>query len=161
MNFGGDPPGPTVQKIRSVIGPTYRTHNKTFSEITLLGKQSACFFCSANALDTYRHGCRAIEQVFTLASRQDALESTVQKLTLPTRDFLLLPEQSLEVLHPFKVADHDTARVAENIGDEEDLLLMAFLLAISASMTRSRAAGTCTSHGIVSNSPGSRASSLD
>lgn len=28
MNFGGDPPGPTVQKVRSVIGPTYRTDNK-------------------------------------------------------------------------------------------------------------------------------------
>lgn len=72
MNFGGDPPRPTVQKLRSVIGPIYRT----CSEITLMGKPSACFFCSTNALDTYRDGCRAI--VFTFASRQDALESTIQ-----------------------------------------------------------------------------------
>lgn len=72
MNFGGDPPGPKVQKLRSVIGPTIELTTKTFSEITLLGKRSACFFCSANALDTYRHGCRAIEQVFTFASRHDS-----------------------------------------------------------------------------------------
>src|SRR5690606_28632998 len=36
--------------------------------------------------------------------------------------FRTIPEELLNALHPFEVADDDAARIAENVGDDEDLV---------------------------------------
>ena len=51
------------------------------------------------------------------------VESAIEDGVFAPRHFLFLPEQLLQVLHPFEVADHDAAGIAENVGDQEYLAL--------------------------------------
>ena len=59
-------------------------------------------------------------------TRHHVVEGAIEDLVLAPRHFLLFPEQLLQVLHPFEIADHDAAGIAEDVGYQEDLVLALF-----------------------------------
>ena len=112
------------------------------------------------------------------------VEGAIENLIFAPRHFLFFPEQLLQVLHPFEIADHDAAGIAEDVRNQEDLVLALFQHQVGirrgrtvgafrqhaalagfprpwASITRSIAAGTSTSQGSVRICAGSNCSWLE
>src|SRR5262249_17639885 len=76
----------------------------------------------ADLLDTDRHRGGAVRKVIGPCARQHLFEGTVENMIFAPHHLLLFPEQLLQILHPFEIADHDATGVAENIRDQEDLV---------------------------------------
>lgn len=55
-------------------------------------------------------------------ARKHLIEGAVEDLVFPPHHLTLFPEQLLQVLHPFEIADDDTTRIAKHVGDDEDLV---------------------------------------
>ena len=74
-----------------------------------------------DALDSEAEGGEA-HAGFAFAAEGEGLgEGLLEDAVELAHDFAFVPEEALEVLHPFEVADDDTASVAEDVGDDEDV----------------------------------------
>ena len=72
------------------------------------------------------------------------VEGAVEDLVFAPHHFLFLPEQLLQILHPFEIADHDAAGIAENVGNQEHLALALFQHQVG--VRRGRAVGAFRQH---------------
>ena len=72
------------------------------------------------------------------------LEGPVEDLIFAPRHFLFLPEQLLQILHPFEIADHHAAGIAEDVRNHEDLVLA--LLQDQIGLRRGRTVGALGQH---------------
>ena len=79
-----------------------------------------------------------------LARVHHVVEGAIEDRVFAPRHLLFLPEQLLQVLHPFEVADHDAAGIAENVGDQEHFALP--LLQHQVGVRRGRAIGALGQH---------------
>src|SRR5262249_695438 len=85
-----------------------------------LRKQAADAFGFLDAFDAEAEGGQAHRDFLFAGEREDLGEDVFQYAEEFVDDFGLAPEEALQVLHAFEVADDDAARVAEDVGNDED-----------------------------------------
>src|SRR5271166_7070589 len=71
-------------------------------------------------LDPDRHRRGAIGDTVALGAGDDHGPAAFERALEPVHHLVLRPEILLQVLHPFEIADDDAARVAQDVGDDED-----------------------------------------
>ena len=72
------------------------------------------------------------------------VEGAVEDVVFAPHHLLFLPEQLLQILHPFEVADHHAAGIAEDVRDHEDLV--PALVQHQVGIRRGRAVGAFGQH---------------
>jgi hypothetical protein len=83
-------------------------------------KQPSEPFPLANLFDTDRHCGGPVGDVLGLGALCHLGEGHLQQPVQFVVDLGLGPEQLLQVLDPFEVGDNHAARIAQNVGDDED-----------------------------------------
>src|ERR1700761_1048169 len=74
----------------------------------------------AHLLDAYRHRRCAVRHTVTLDAAHHLGERAIQHMVELAHNFAFVPEELLEILHPFEVADHHAAGVAQYVRHDEN-----------------------------------------
>src|SRR5487761_548749 len=87
------------------------------------GEQAAELFAGAHLLDAKRHGGNPVRHPVVAAAPRNLPKRCLENLLEAMVDLGFGPEQLLQVLHPFEIRNDDAARIAQNVGDHEYLVL--------------------------------------
>src|SRR5215469_7904552 len=80
-----------------------------------LWEQPAHRLGAAHLLHPDRHRRRAVRNIVPLDTSHDLSEGAVQHVVQLAHYLGFVPEELLEVLHPFEITDHDAAGIAQHI----------------------------------------------
>ena len=72
------------------------------------------------------HGRDTVRNLVGLDARQHPFERAIEKLTFAPDHLIFFPEELLEILHPLEIADHHAAGIAQDVGNNKDLVLAPF-----------------------------------
>ena len=73
-----------------------------------------------HALDAQTQRSKAHADIAFTAEIQSLHKGLLQDAVEFAHHLALVPEEALQILHPFKVGNDHTAGIAENVGDHED-----------------------------------------
>src|SRR5438874_88699 len=72
-----------------------------------------------DAFDADSHRCHAVRNFVRLGASDDLGEGMLHDAEEFVGHFCFAPHESLQTLHPFEIGDDDTARVAQDVGNDE------------------------------------------
>src|SRR5882757_10706549 len=128
----GDHPGsPLYRERRLAAMPRFLRRN--------LWKQSPRGLRGTDLFHTDRHRRGAVRNLVGIRARHHVIEGAVEDLIFAPCHFLFFPEQLLQILHPFEIADHDAAGITEDVRYQENFILTFFQYQIR--VRRGRAIG--------------------
>src|ERR1700733_6720825 len=91
------------------------TASRSPSGIQAAGLQGRC-----HSIDRQHISCQPIVHLMLIREAHHVFKTVDHDLFQPSVDELLVPEESLAVLHPLEIGYGDTSRISENVWDHKD-----------------------------------------